>query len=166
MHDANLPAGAADIMAGNFPEGDMSRRSFAKLGMGAVGLCYVGALAYPVYRYLATPARRAGEMAKVTEVSFAEAELPAAGAVLMFRFGVRPAMLIHHLDGSFACFDAVCTHLGCTVQYQPEQGRIFCACHGGVYDPKTGGNVAGPPPKPLKPYSVEIGNGKVTITRA
>jgi hypothetical protein len=66
-------------------------------------------------------------MAKVTEVSFPEAEIPAAGSVLMFRFGARPAMLIHHQDGTFACFEAVCTHLGCTVQYQPEQGAdLLC----------------------------------------
>ena len=166
MLDASLPAGSAEHVTGAPPEADMTRGDFTKLAMGAVGLCYAATLGYPVYRYLATPARRAGEMAKVTEVSFPEAEIPAAGSVLMFRFGARPAMLIHHQDGTFACFEAVCTHLGCTVQYQPEQGRIFCACHGGVYDPKTGGNVAGPPPKPLKPFTVEIGNGKVTVTRA
>ena len=166
MHDATLPAGAAEPLPGNSTEEQMSRRGFAKLGIGAVGLCYATALGYPVYRYLATPARRAAEVAKVSEVSFAEAELPGAGTAMMFRFGVHPAMLIHHADGSYVCFDAVCTHLGCTVQYQPEQGRIFCACHGGVYDPQSGKNLAGPPPKPLKPYTVEIGNGKVTITRA
>jgi cytochrome b6-f complex iron-sulfur subunit len=166
MHDAGLPAGAADTLPGPEADENMTRRRFTKVAMGAVGLCYATALGYPIYRYLATPSRRAAEVAAVSEVSFAEAELPPSGSVLMFRFGARPAMLIHHADGSYVCFDAVCTHLGCTVQYQPEEGRIFCACHGGVYDPRTGGNVAGPPPKPLKPFTVEIANGKVTVTRA
>lgn len=165
MHDASLDAGAG-YDPGSDAEGNMTRRRFNKIGMSAVGACYAAAMGYPIYRYLSTPARRADEAAAVSEVSFEEAKLPPAGSALMFRFGAHPAMLIHHADGTYACFDAVCSHLGCTVQYQAEQGRIFCACHGGVYDPKSGKNIAGPPPKPLKPFTVEIANGQVTITRA
>ena len=51
-------------------------------------------------------------------------------------------MLIHHQDGSWVALSAVCTHLGCTVQYEPQANRIHCACHGGVYDPRTGANVS------------------------
>ena len=56
-------------------------------------------------------------------------------------------MLIHHEDGTWSAFSAVCTHLGCTVKYEPEQNRIYCECHGGTYDPYTGAAVAGPPPE-------------------
>lgn len=166
MHNVDLPAGATPISPGHDAPSDLSRKRFAQLCVGAVGACYVAALGYPIYRYLATPARRATEAAAVSEVALDLADIPPAGAALMFRFGVRPAMLIHHADGSFACFDAVCTHLGCTVQYQPEHNRIFCACHSGEYDPRTGTNVAGPPPKPLTAYTVETNNGQVIITRA
>ena len=144
----------------------VSRRAFTQAAVGGVGACYAAAIGYPVYRYLATPAREAASLAAVSEVALPRADVPAAGSALMFRFGTKPAMLIHHADGSMVCFDAICTHLACTVQFQPEEGRIYCACHGGEYDPHTGANVAGPPPKPLKPYVVEVSDETVIIRRA
>jgi hypothetical protein len=38
---------------------DASRRTFVALGIGALGACYAGLIGYPVYQYLATPARKA-----------------------------------------------------------------------------------------------------------
>jgi nitrite reductase/ring-hydroxylating ferredoxin subunit len=77
----------------------------------------------------------------------------------MFLFGPRPSMLIHHEDGSYSAFDAVCTHLGCTVRFEPENRRIHCPCHGGVYDINTGAVVSGPPPRALKAYRAEAADG-------
>ena len=62
MHDASLPAGAAELMPGSDASGDMTRRRFTTLGMSAVGACYAAALGYPIYRYLNTPARRAARV--------------------------------------------------------------------------------------------------------
>ncbi len=145
---------------------NMTRRVFFKSGVGLVGACYAGAVAYPIYRYLATPAKQSAALAAIKEVVIAAEQIPPAGTALRFAFGTRPALLIHLDDDSFVCFDAVCTHLGCTVEFQPEQKRIHCACHGGTYDIATGKNVAGPPPKPLNKYQVEVADGQVVITRA
>jgi len=102
----------------------------------------------------------------VTEVTLDKAqELPVASA-LMFKFGSSPAMLIHGADDSWVAFSAVCTHLGCTVRFEPEHNRIHCSCHGGVYDPHTGKNVSGPPPKPLKAYKVNVGANNIVVSRA
>jgi cytochrome b6-f complex iron-sulfur subunit len=132
----------------------------------AAGLCYLGAIGYPVYRYLASPAEMAASQTAVTEVTLDKAQdLPLASA-LMFKFGSSPAMLIHEADDSWAAFSAVCTHLGCTVMFEPEQNRIHCSCHGGVYDPHTGKNISGPPPKPLKPYKVNVSATNVVVSRA
>ncbi len=76
----------------------------------------------------------------------------------------RPAILIHLADGSFVAFDALCTHLGCQVHYNKEaikgwesnSQQSFCPCHGGVFDPKTGKVLAGPPPRPLPKIKLEI----------
>ncbi len=146
--------------------GSPTRRAFVKAGFGLVGACYAGAIGYPIYRYLATPAVRAAEMGAITELAFPETDMPPAGSALRFMFGPRPAMLIHHTDGSVVCFDAVCTHLGCTVEFQPDQNRIHCACHGGNYDMHTGKNVAGPPPKPLRQFNVEVVDGQIVVSRA
>jgi cytochrome b6-f complex iron-sulfur subunit len=142
------------------------RRVFFKAGIGLVSACYAGGIGYPVYRYLATPAARSAELAKITEMTIAADKVPAAGSALHFLFGNRPTILIHHQDGKLVCLDAVCTHLGCTVQYQEKDNTIHCPCHGGSYDAATGKNIAGPPPKPLKQYNVETKDGQVRISRA
>lgn len=142
-----------------------TRRGFL-MAAGAAGLCYVGALGYPVYRYLASPMEMASSATAITEVTLKDAQKLAAGSVLMFKFGTAPAMLIHHLDGTWVALTAVCTHLGCTVQYEPQMNRIHCACHGGVYDPRTGANISGPPPKPLKLFKVAVNETGVLVSRA
>ena len=123
-------------------------------------------LGYPIYRYLASPAEMAASISAITEVTLKDAQKLPAGSVLMFKFGSSPAMLIHHQDGSWVALSAVCTHLGCTVQYEPQMNRIHCACHGGVYDPRTGSNVSGPPPKPLKLFKVAVNDAGVEVSRA
>jgi cytochrome b6-f complex iron-sulfur subunit len=142
-----------------------TRRGFLAAA-GAAGLCYLGALGYPVYRYLASPAEMAANEAAVTEVTLKDAQKLPEGSALMFKFGPAPAMLIHHNDGSWVALTAVCTHLGCTVQYEPQANRIHCACHGGVYDSRTGANVSGPPPKPLRRFKVSVNDVSVQISRA
>ncbi len=145
---------------------DASRRAFVTLGVGALGACYAGLIGYPVYQYLATPARKAAATGAVTQTVLDGADQLPAGSAMMFKFGAAPAMLIHHADGSWVALGAVCTHLACTVSYEPEQSRIYCACHGGAYDPKTGANVAGPPPKPLTRYHVEVQDGRILVSKA
>ncbi|MBX3297921.1 MAG: Rieske (2Fe-2S) protein [Acidobacteria bacterium] len=149
------------------PEGeDMSRRSFLWMGAGAIGAVYIGAIGYPVYRYLATPAERAAQAAAVTQTTLDGADKLPVNTALMFKFGTKPAMLIRHADGTFSAFNAVCTHLGCTVAYDTAAAKITCACHGGEYDPTSGSNLAGPPPKPLTRFNVEVQDGRVTVARA
>ena len=148
------------------PVGESTTRRSFLIAAGAAGLCYVTAMGYPVYRYLASPAEMASSQAAVTEVTLKDAEKLPAGSVLMFKFGPAPAMLIHHADNTWVALTAVCTHLGCTVRYEPQLNRIHCACHGGVYDPRTGANVSGPPPKPLKQFKVAVSETGVEVSRA
>jgi cytochrome b6-f complex iron-sulfur subunit len=156
----NLPANIVEEPA------DVATRRAFLAAAGVAGLAYTAALAYPIYRYLASPSEMALSAAAVTEVTLKDAQKLPVGSVLMFKFGPSPAMLIHHLDGRWISMTAVCTHLGCTVQYEPEADRIHCACHGGVYNPYTGANVSGPPPKPLKLFKVAVNETGVEVSRA
>jgi cytochrome b6-f complex iron-sulfur subunit len=142
-----------------------TRRGFL-IAAGVAGACYAGALAYPIYRYLASPVETALSEAAVTEVTLKDAQKLPPGSVLMFKFGTRPALLIHHADNRWVSMTAVCTHLGCTVQYEAQADRIHCSCHGGVYNPYTGANVSGPPPKPLTLYKVKVDETGVLVSRA
>lgn len=145
--------------------GEVTTRRFFLGAAGAAGLLYTAALAYPIYRYLASPNEMALEATAITEVTLKDAQKLPLASVLMFKFGTAPAMLIHHEDGRWVALSAVCTHLGCTVQYEPQADRIHCACHGGVYNPYTGANVSGPPPKPLKLFKVAVNDTGVEVSR-
>jgi cytochrome b6-f complex iron-sulfur subunit len=147
------------------PEEKNTRRAFLAAA-GVAGIAYTAFMAYPIYRYLDSPSEMALSAAAVTEVTLKDAQKLPAGSVLMFKFGPSPAMLIHHLDDKWVAMTAVCTHLGCTVQYEPQADRIHCACHGGVYNPYTGANVSGPPPRPLKLFKVAVNEAGVEVSRA
>ena len=65
-------------------------------------------------------------------------------------------------------FNAVCTHMDCTVACRPDKGDIFCNCHEGVFD-LNGRNVSGPPPRPLESYDVALrgkpGQEEIIVSR-
>ena len=50
--------------------------------------------------------------------------------------------------GSMFVIKAVCTHLGCTPDWEPTQHIFHCPCHGSEYD-IDGINFAGPAPRPM-----------------
>jgi cytochrome b6-f complex iron-sulfur subunit len=144
----------------------LTRLGFMRVALGGAALFYGAALGYPVYRYLASPVEKAAQESAVSQVTLKAAKKLPAGSALMFKFGTKPSLLIHHADGSWSALSAICTHLGCTVQYQDAEKRIFCACHGGIYDPKSGANTSGPPPKGLERYEVKFAADDATVSRA
>ena len=64
-------------------------------------------------------------------------------------------ILIRVADDDFRAFSATCTHLDCIVEFQKGRHKIWCNCHNGEYD-LHGQRVAGPPPRPLEQYSVDL----------
>jgi len=77
-----------------------------------------------------------------------------------------PAMLIRLADGNVVAFDAICTHQGCTVQYDQPSGLLFCPCHGAVFDPTHNADVLqGPAPVALTalPIVVNKTTGAITL---
>jgi cytochrome b6-f complex iron-sulfur subunit len=154
-----------NIVPEHIENGDTKTRRAFLAAASVAGIGYAAALAYPVYRYLASPSEMALSAAAVTEVTLKDAQKLQAGSAVMFKFGPSPGVLIHHEDGRWIALSAVCSHLGCTVQYEPQMDRIHCACHGGVYNAYTGANVSGPPPKPLTLYKVAVNETGVVVSR-
>jgi len=156
----------ATSATGHLPPSPMKRRTFLDrlLGLGLVSTTL--AVVYPLWRYLNPPA--SGEAATTSAVAGRVTDLaPNSGQI--FKFGNRPALVLRTPDGEFRAFNAVCTHLDCTVQYKADTSQIWCACHNGIYD--LGGNVvSGPPPRPLEPYHVNLrgepGQEEIVVTRA
>jgi len=90
-------------------ESTPTRRAFVAAA-AAAGLCYVGAMAYPIYRYLASPAEMAANESAVVEVTLKGAQTLATASALMFKFGSSPAMLIHGADTAPATAEST-THI-------------------------------------------------------
>jgi nitrite reductase/ring-hydroxylating ferredoxin subunit len=61
--------------------------------------------------------------------------------------------------GEVVAYSQKCTHLSCSVYYQAEHDRLYCPCHEGVFDPRTGAPVAGPPQRPLPRIALREENG-------
>ena len=117
---------------------------------------------YPVARYISPP--DVPEAATEQIVAGREGELkPNEGKI--FRFGSKPGLLIRTEDGEYHALSATCTHLNCTVQYKGDRKQIWCACHNGYYD-LAGRTVAGPPPRPLEVYRVNVANGEIVVSRS
>ncbi len=147
-------------------EHELSRASFLHYAIPGLGAAWTLMAALPIYRYLTPKADDSEARTKVDSVNLgAVAEIP-AGSGKNFRFGSTPAIITHTKDGEFHAFKAVCTHLGCTVQYRQDKDLIWCACHGGCYNPESGKVVAGPPPKPLESLKVAVVDGKIVISQA
>lgn len=140
---------------------DQSRRTFAEwlLGVGVLGSLV--SFLYPVLKFVVPPA--VAEAIELNVVAATVDEMPPNSGKI-FKFGRRPALLIKTPAGELRAFDGICTHLNCTVQYREDFGQIWCACHNGFYD-LTGKNVAGPPPRPLPPLTVDVRGNEIVVSR-
>ncbi len=129
------------------------RRKFLNGVLGASVAAFAAAVIYPIARYLSPP--RIPESSSSRVLAAKVSELSQGDGWKIFPFGSQPGILIEVSPGEYRAFTATCTHLECTVQYEKPAKRIWCACHNGFYD-LTGRNVAGPPPRPLTPFIVQV----------
>merc|ERR1711904_554744 len=58
--------------------------------------------------------------------------------------------------------NAVCTHLGCVVPYNPVEKRFECPCHGSRYD-STGKVIRGPAPLSLALAHCDVNDDLITF---
>jgi thiosulfate dehydrogenase [quinone] large subunit len=68
-----------------------------------------------------------------------------------------PGVIVRLTDGSYVAYDAVCTHAGCTVQWDRQDNVLICPCHGAVFDPAANAAVLdGPTDQPLAPIAITV----------
>jgi cytochrome b6-f complex iron-sulfur subunit len=137
------------------------RRRFVEYLLGGGLFASAISFLYPVLRYLVPPAPP--DLGSDSVVAGRVGELN-RNAAKIFRFGNRPAMLVHTSSGEYRAFSARCTHLDCTVQYRGDVRQIWCACHNGFYD-LNGRNIAGPPPRPLENFEVFVHGEEIVVRK-
>jgi Rieske Fe-S protein len=139
-----------------------SRRRFLDILLGSSAFATLAAILYPVLKFMVPPEIVEAQQNSVTVGKSGEI---AANSGKIFKFGSKPGIIIKTQTGDLKAFSASCTHLDCIVQYDPNSKLIVCACHNGKYD-LTGKNIAGPPPRPLEEFTVNVKGDEITVTKA
>jgi Rieske Fe-S protein len=125
----------------------VSRRDFNKLlslGSFAAVAGTVGALAEGCSKTYPTIV-----VAHAGDISVGESK------IFSYPSDVNPCLLLRPAENTYLAYSRICTHTSCPVFYRPEENRIVCPCHGGVYSVADGSVLAGPPPRPLPKIKLE-----------
>jgi len=95
----------------------------------------------------------------------AVADVPIGGS-LVFDYPNEhdSCVLVRLSESEFVAFSQKCTHLSCAVIPRPAEGVFHCPCHEGLFDMRTGRQLAGPPPRPLPKIALDIRNGEIFAT--
>lgn len=135
----------------------VSRRDVLKLGWAAAGALVMGEGVLIGLSFLA-PRVGKGEFGSVIEAGAADSF--AAGSVTPFSEG--RFFLVRLADGAFLALYRRCTHLGCSVPYDPLRGEFVCPCHGSAFS-MDGQTLNPPAPRPLDAFPVAVQDGIVLV---
>ena len=134
---------------------ERSRRAFLGIVTGGAFAAAAGGTAVTAIRFLWPEVLFEQE----TRFKLARPDTIAVGTVLALP--EQKAYVVRN-DAGFFAMTAVCTHLGCLTQYEKDQNRIFCPCHGSRYD--TAGRVTnGPAPKALPRLALTVEDGTLVL---
>lgn len=130
-----------------------SRRRFIQWGLAAVGAAWAGtAVQSLLFPQPATQEAR--------PLRFPLADLPVGGTRPVTYAGA-PALVLRTAEGVKA-FSLVCTHLGCTVEWQEATSQFRCPCHDGRFD-RFGEVISGPPAVPLEQLAAAVEGDQVVV---
>ena len=149
-----------------------SRRSFLGVLLGLAST-FVGALlAIPVLRYIFYPLTASAEDSNWAEVgsaaSISDIQTPLRKTLdLKQRDGwletaSQPIVYIIKEGGKLKALSAICTHLGCTVPWDPGRNEFVCPCHGGTYS-ADGTHISGPPRRSLDSLETKVSGDKLMV---
>lgn len=139
------------------PSPAAQRRTFLFVMAGGLAGLLAAATGWPLLRFLAP----AGGGSADERVTLPRKALQ-PGTAHFFQFRGKPAVLLQQKSGEFIALSAVCTHLGCVVQWQADKGEFLCPCHGGRFAP-TGNVLSGPPPRPLEALPVTVDGDQLRV---
>jgi Rieske Fe-S protein len=134
-------------------------------------LCIGAFLGTPLFRFVLYPVYAKSTSSKWSDVGdiseFAKSAGPVSKTVsLVQRDGWREVVSSQSVyvnrtaDGQLQVLSAICPHLGCSVAWQPSQGKFVCPCHGGQFK-ADGKHISGPPPRSLDNLKAQVKDGKL-----
>lgn len=141
--------------------GSSTRRGFIRWALGFSVVSTAAGVVVPLVGYLWPPSRKGPGYQGPTMVG-AEVDFPLDTAKVV-PVDNKPVIVVNTREGGVRAFSAICTHLGCVVEWNKGKGIIQSPCHDGRFNPVTGAVVSGPPPRGLPPYELSIKDGKVFV---
>jgi len=133
------------------------RRKFLGVCLGGLAVAAAGAAVYPLISYLAP--RGAGKTKETLRIPQGDI---GNGEAKFYQYRGETIVVVRKSGGTLVVLSAVCTHLGCVVQWRRQREDFLCPCHAGVYT-ADGLVVSGPPPRPLSPIPFTLADGGITI---
>jgi len=148
---------------------DPFRRRLLDWFLGSSALALLASIVYPIARFVSPPRVPEATTDQVEAGAINDPALVADGYKII-RFGSEPVIVVKLSDADVRAFSATCTHLACIVEFRKQKHDIYCNCHGGAYN-LQGQNIAGPPPRPLTPFKVDLvakggGAKAIVVSRA
>lgn len=148
----------SDMKTNHAEQPETSRRHFLDWILKGGFLATLLGMFLPALTYL-WPVTRRGPVGGMVEVG-REDDLAVWGAKKI-SIGESPMILLR-TPQSFKAYSAVCTHLGCLVEWSADKRLIECPCHAGFFDVE-GRVISGPPPKSLVGHTVRVVDGKIFV---
>lgn len=140
---------------------DESRRMSRTVFVRGMGLALAGFVAVPASTWNAVSAFAASATQRSRGMGTLLGNVRALGRKKALTYtdpaSGDPAVIIRLGNGRVVSYDAVCTHAGCTVGYEPTTGMLLCPCHNSTFDPNRGAAVVtGPAPSPLSALAIRV----------
>ena len=93
----------------------------------------------------------------------ANSALNTVGGALLIDVGADTVMVIRASDTSVIALSAICTHAGCSMDYDSTAHQLTCPCHGSVFS-VNGQVVSGPARRAVKVYTATLANNIITVS--
>ncbi len=140
----------------------IGRRRLITYLLGFSVVATIGGVLTPIVGYLWPPRRAsAGGSGRVqigTTLDFP------AGQGKVLPVNDKPVIVVNTAQGGLKAFSAICTHLGCIVEWDQNRQFILCPCHDGRFNALNGAIISGPQPAPLPELPLTVEDDAVYVS--
>lgn len=134
----------------------ISRRRFFLYAWAVSALALIGEAVVALFRFIQPRVQEGAFGGKIIAGKVEEFPVGSVTSVKEGRF------YISHLEGGFLALYRKCPHLGCVTPWVESERQFNCPCHAALFNEK-GEVLAGPSPRPLGLFPLEIVEGEIVV---